>query len=255
MTYLAASLVVLASVLTAAAASLLIGRRVSVAARSRYHEIGHPVFLQIGVMLSVLLAFVFSEAWGEYNTAAQSINGECGALHGAAMLAAALPAAQGQPVVRAIADYAQTVVRSEWPAMAGGRESALASGEFRAAMDLAARLELSRPADLGIQNHVLSLLALAHADRETRIFQMTRGLPIPMWTVLILISLVLVLFVLFAGIEPPAHIALTTAFTGCTVLVLVLMRMLDYPFEGALALGDGDFIKTFGLVSALARGV
>jgi hypothetical protein len=254
MSYLTAFLVVFLSVSAAAAASWLISRTMSVTTRARQHEVGSPVFLQVGVMFSVLLAFVFSETWGEYNTAAQAINGECAALHGAAMLANAMPDRAGHPVTRAIATYATTVIHSEWAMMATRRESGQGVAQFQAILRQAANLNVTRSADAANQSQLLSLLATAHADRETRIFQMNQGLPTPMWAVLIVISLVLILFVLFAGVEKRGHMVLAGAFTGCTILVLVLMKMLDYPFEGALALGNDDFVKLLGRVSVLAAG-
>ena len=42
--------------------------------------------------------------------------------------------------------------------------------------------------------------------------------------------------------------------TGVLVMVLVLVRMLDLPFQGALALPDADFVKLLGEVSGLASG-
>jgi hypothetical protein len=45
-----------------------------------------------------------------------------------------------------------------------------------------------------------------------------------------------VVFVLFAGVESrTAHFFFTAIFATSVVLVLILVRMLDYPFEGALA--------------------
>jgi len=117
MNYLVACLIVLGSTAAAAVASFLVCRLAPIETRRRHHEVGSVVFLQVGVMFAVLLAFVFSEVWGEYNTAAQAINGECGALHGASMLANALPGHVGRPVNQAIANYVRTVAEEEWPAM------------------------------------------------------------------------------------------------------------------------------------------
>ncbi len=253
MTLLAAVLTVLAATLAAAAASWLVCRSMSVSQRARHHEVGSPVFLQVGVMLSVLLAFVFSETWSQYNAAAEAINGECGALHGAAMLARALPDHHGEPVERAIAAYAATVVRQEWPMMAARQISHTARADFEGVVQAAVNLVPTRNQDATVQSQILTLLSQAHTERETRTFQMVQGLPAPMWTVIIAISLVLVFFVLFAGLERQGHLVIACAFTGCTAMVLVLIQMLDYPFEGALALGDGDFIKVLNEVSALAR--
>jgi hypothetical protein len=243
MTYLVACLVVGLCAAAAALASLIVSRTVPMEMRRRHYEVGSQVFLQIGVMFAVLLAFVFSEVWGQYNTAAQAINGECGALHGAAMLANALPDGKGRPLNQAIATYAGTVIDKEWPLMARRQRSAEAVEDFRIAFDLAARLNPTQPGDAAIKSQVLTLLSLAHAERETRTFQVDLGLPLAMWIVLSLLALFLVSFVLFAS-----------AFTGCTVMVLVLVRMLDFPFEGALSLANTDFVKMLGEVSTMLAG-
>jgi len=48
----------------------------------RYHEVGYAVFLQLGVIFAVLLAFIFDNVWSNYNVASQAIDSECGSLHG-----------------------------------------------------------------------------------------------------------------------------------------------------------------------------
>jgi hypothetical protein len=61
--------------------------------------------------------------------------------------------------------------------------------------------------------------------------------------------------VLFAGVESLAgHLLFTISFAVSVVLVLVLVRMLDYPFEGALALSNADFVNTLKHVAALTGG-
>src|SRR6476619_4802308 len=57
----------------------------------RYHEIGYAVFLQLGVIFAVLLAFVFNCVWFDYNTASQAIYSECASIHGIAILSDRLP--------------------------------------------------------------------------------------------------------------------------------------------------------------------
>src|SRR4051812_13443100 len=87
MSYPAVALIVFGSGLIAGALSWTTRKLVQIDAPRRHHEIGSAVFLQLGVVFAVLLAFVFSEVWSEYNTAANAINQECANLHGAAMLA------------------------------------------------------------------------------------------------------------------------------------------------------------------------
>jgi glucan phosphoethanolaminetransferase (alkaline phosphatase superfamily) len=95
-------------------------------------------------------------------------------------------------------------------------------------------------------------LAQAHAFRETRIFQANQGLPIIIWLVLSFYGLVLVVFVLFAGVRSRiGHFFFAAVFATSVVLVFILVRMLDYPFEGALTLSNDDFIQTIGRINML----
>jgi hypothetical protein len=254
MGYWTAGLLVIGATLAAGLASIAIGRAIAVPVRKSRHETGIAVFQQVGVMFAVLLAFVFNEVWSEYTTAAEAINGECGALHGASILADALPAHAGRPVNQALLRYGRTVVDAEWPMMAGRRGSAEASEDFRLALDNAARLQVTATADLAVRAQIVELLARAHAFRETRLFQMDQGMPIAMWAVLLCLALSLQLLVLFAGVDLRTHVVFASAFAGCTAFVLVLVRMLDYPFEGALALSNADFQRLLGELSALLAG-
>src|SRR6202012_752997 len=106
--YFTAFVVIALTAAVAAGASWLVSANLPIETRRRHHDVGGQVFQQVGVMVSVLMAFVFSEVWGEYRTAAMAINGEGGALHGAAMLSSPLPNDVGKPVNRAIAVYAGT---------------------------------------------------------------------------------------------------------------------------------------------------
>jgi hypothetical protein len=252
MSYLGAFAVVALCTALAMLGAWLVDRLVPIESRRRHHEVGSPVFQQVGVMISVLLAFVFSEVWGEYRTAALAINGECASLHGAAMMASAMPYGEGRPVNLAIANYARTAIDTEWPAMASRHRSPAAARDLALAISAAVNLQVTRPSELETQNQILSLLAQAHANRETRTFQISQGMPSLMWLMLIAISAVLVGFVVVSGAETPTHMVLAGLFAASAALVLVLVRMLDFPFEGALAIPDTDFVKMFGEVAALA---
>jgi hypothetical protein len=254
MTYVGAVLIVILSAIAATLASLLVDQIVSLEARRRHHDVGNQIFQLIGIMFSVLLAFVFSQVWTQYNTAKQAIMSECGALHSAAMLATALPNDQGRAINQHIFDYTQKVLTVEWHMMSKERRSMDAAKDLRAAVYTAARLRFSDPADLANRSQIITLLTQAHSQRETRTFQLDNGMPAAMWTVLICISLILVAFVVISGTEQPATMLFASSFTISIVMVLVLVRMLDYPFEGALAIGNADFVKLNSQVAAVLAG-
>jgi hypothetical protein len=172
-------------------------------------------------------------------------------LHGAAMLANALPDHKGRPINEAILAYAHEVADVEWPTMARERRSIEAAHDLRSVIDVAARLPLTKAGDAAVQGQILSLLAEAHAQRETRTFQLGLGLPAVVWAVLIIFSLFLTIFVVLAGVEPPGNVVFAFGFAALVVSVLVIVRMLDYPFEGALALSNQDFIKLSSQLTAM----
>jgi hypothetical protein len=255
MDYVEAGLLILLVAAGSVIAADLVRRTLDVDLRRRQHEVGNPLYMQIGVVFAVLLAFVFNEVFGEYNAAAQAINGECGALHGAAMLANDLSDGQGKVVEQAILDYSRIVVSAEWEALSHRQPSVDAQNAFHKIVLAAGRLNPTRSTDSAIQSQLLSLISQAHAFRETRLFHANQGLPITIWVVLLFYSLLLVAFVLFAGVESRVvHLFFTAAFSTSVILVLIVVRMLDYPFEGALTLSNADFIKTIAHVSALVGG-
>lgn len=254
MSYAWAVLLVAVAAAAAGFASWLICRTIDPERRTQHREVGGQVFAQVGIMFSVLLSFVFSEVWSEYNIAAQALSRECGSLHGAAILADAMPNNIGRPIEVAIYDYGQIVIANEWPLMANRERSPRAAKAIRLALDRAVALRPAESIDLATRSQIVTLLLDAHASRETRTYQITAGLPLAIWIVLIAMAVVLDGFLLFAGTEVRSHMFLAAAAAGSTAAALVLLRMLDYPFEGALAIGDTDFVKMTGEVAGLLAG-
>jgi Protein of unknown function (DUF4239) len=257
MSFTAAVSTILIAGVVAAFATVLIQRRIGIDLRRHHHDVGSVVFLQLGVVFAVLLAFVFSEAWGEYNEAAQSIDLEVSAMHGVGMIAATLEPAQANTILAAERAYLEAVAYHEWPIMARNRtEDVETDHKLEVLIQDAANLRLTDPDQQDKKAEILSLLAQAHTQRETRVFQASSGIPIPLWCVLIAFTIMLALFVSLSAIRHRT-IAVTIAacFTVGVVSILVIARLLDYPFEGALALRPTDFIGVIGKISDLLSHV
>ena len=147
MGYGTAILIILVVGLAAAAVTLVVQKSVATDLRREHHEVGSTVFLQLGVIFAVLLAFVFSEAWTEYNEASAAIDLEVGAMHGAAMIAATLPVARR----KAHSDQGEGLSRQRraktngqsWPRTAA--KISLTDRKLRALIQAAANLRFERP--------------------------------------------------------------------------------------------------------------
>jgi hypothetical protein len=254
MTLFIALSIVLVAGLVAAVGSMVVHRTVRVELRRRHNEIGTAVFLQLGVIFAVLLAFVFSEVWSEYNDAASAIEMESKALVGAAILASALPADQGQPILQAERAYIAGVIHDEWPEMAQGRDEATTvSVKLSHLIQQTARMRPDNAADLGTRSQLLSFLEQAQMQRSTRLFQLSSGVPLLLWCLLIGFGSVLAIFVTLAGVENGgALMSFSVTFAAAVAAILVLIHLLDYPFEGALALGPQPFLVALDQISHFA---
>jgi Protein of unknown function (DUF4239) len=251
----AAVWITLGAALLGSVACLAARRLVHIDVRRHHHEVGSAVFNQLGVVYAVLMAFTFSDVWGQYNRAAEAINAECGSLHGIAILADTLPPELRDPMEPALVDYITAVIEREWPEMAANRSgNQHALDRFRALWGMVARMEVDGP-HAGARDQMLTLLATAHQQRETRLFQAALRMPSILWTLLIAFAVVMVLFVAFCGIEYlSSQMTFTAVFASAVTLILVVVRLLDHPFEGALQLPAADFQETSSRIQIIMNG-
>jgi hypothetical protein len=252
-TYFDFILIVVLSGAAAVGLSYVVHNRVHIDTRRRHQEVGTTVFLQLGVLFAVLLAFVFSEAYAEYGEAQQAIDLECGALHAASMIESTLPGPEARVLLGLEGAYLRDVIQSDWPEMRDHRRgSGKAIRTMTELVQTAARLPVTQAADGPVKSQLLELLSTAHAEREVRLFQTENGLPTILWVVLIGFSLILMVFVAFSSIERYLWLTLFgTTFAVCVSAILALVGLLNYPFEGALALTPADFVERLADVVAL----
>jgi len=204
----------------------------------RYHEVGYAVFLQLGVIFAVLLAFVFNNVWSEYNVASQAVDSECGSLHGIAILSD-------------LHLYLTTILDREWPDMQGRHESRAADARFQSLWQTVETVNTG-PADNQIRGQLLNLVATAHQSRETRLFQMTQSVPGLVWSVLIALASTLIgCMLVFAAEASLSKAVLVGIFTSSLTLALLTVHILDFPFESALQLSSRDFSDTLEKIDRL----
>jgi hypothetical protein len=217
----------------------------------RYHEVGYAVFLQLGVIFAVLLAFIFNNVWSNYDVASQAIDSECGSLHGIAILGDRLPSPARDAILGDLHAYLTTVLDREWPDMQRRHESRAADARFQSLWQTVETVNTD-PADSQIRGQLLSLLAGAHQSRETRLFQMTQSVPGIIWSVLIVFACTLIgCMLVFAAEASISKSVLVGVFTSSLTLALLTVHMLDFPFESALQLSSRDFSNTLEKVERL----
>lgn len=241
----------------AGAVSFFVHQTVHIELRRKHNEIGTALFLQLGVIFAVLLAFVFSEVWSQYNDAADAVEMECSALQGAAVLASALPSRFGLPILDAEQSYINGVIHHEWPSMFKHRnEDLTVAAKLTQIIQDTARLRPGNAADLGTRQQLLSFLEQANTHRAEREFQIASGVPTLLWCLLVGFGIVLAAFVTMAGVDNGgALISFAMTFAAAVAAILVLIHLLDYPFEGALALSSQPFLVALEKIAIIAQTV
>jgi len=242
---------VLGTGLLAALICVLLHRIVHRDTFRRYHEVGYAAFLQLGVIFAVLLAFVFNNVWSNYNAASEAIDSECGSLHGIAILGDRLPSPARDAIFGDLHAYLTTVLDQEWPDMRQRNESQAADIRFQSLWQTVETINTG-VADNQVRSHLLSLLAAAHQSRETRLYQMKQSVPGLIWGLLGVFAGGLIgCMLMFAAEASVSKTILVGIFTSSLTLALLTVRMLDFPFESALALSSQNFNNILAKVDRL----
>lgn len=252
MPYWLIALIVILAMAGAGTAAWTVRRIVPVDALRRHHEMGAAVFLQLGVIFAVLLAFIFNESWNQYNAAADAINQECAALRGAAILAESLPEPSRTQMQQAIRAYVEAVITAGWPAMTRRQTSPVSAARAYALITTAVLIPPGSATVESLRPQIIQLLSQAHQNREVRLFQMTEGIPKLVWLLLSLFSLVLISFLFAFGIDYIAsQVVFVAVFTAMLCFSLITVRLLDFPFEGPMHLAPTVFQTTLAGIDHL----
>ena len=188
-----------------------------------------------------MLAFVFNNVWSNYNAASEAIDSECGSLHGIAILSDRLPSPAREVILDDLHAYLTTVLDREWPDMRQRNESRAADARFQSLWQTAETINTDA-VDGQVRGHLLSLLAAAHQSRETRLYQMKQSVPGLVWSLLAVFASGLIGCILvFAAEASFSKAVLVGVFASSLTLALLTVRMLDFPFESALALPSQNF--------------
>ena len=236
--------------------SLGISRLVSVAARRKHHEVGIAVFLQIGVIYAVLLAFVFSEVWDQFNESAKVVDTECSSILGIAERANNIPAPARTQLRHDIVSYLKLEIDDEWPAMQRRRFSLATSEALTRIYDEIAAVDPSAPRISAARDRMLFLIGDVHTERATRLFQLHTNVPPFLWGLLLVDAAMLIGFVLLSGMEHSVvQLGIVGAFATFLCGILLTIHLLDFPFEGTISISDEPVRQTLDQVRGMiARG-
>lgn len=222
----------LVAVAVASLGQLLVHRHFRRQSFIEHNEVGGVIFTVAGTLYAVVLGFLTVVAWQHYEEARAIVVAESNADIDAWHAAVGLPPAVRQRVRADSLAYAETVVKSEWPAMRrGGVDPNLAIITMDA-IDATFSFKPSNVAESNAQIETMQQLTIAHDARQQRIGVNRAGVAWFEWLVLFIGGACIVCFCWLFGLRNERiHLLMTSTVVTIMVCMMVLLFELQYPFR------------------------
>jgi hypothetical protein len=202
--------------------------------------VAHHLSIVIG-LYGIFSGFVIASLWEQQREAETNIIHEASELRTISRLGGALGGATGEEVRKAALQYAQDVRTTEWAILSTGtREDIATLDHTHPAKDRIwdALMDYEPPEKDNDKKQLLYESLLSHFEtlsesRRSRHYDAQRTLPMYLWMILILGSVLSIVCTLFIGTENLRSQALLTGISGGLLLLLLfVVNDLQNPFRG-----------------------
>ena len=222
-------------------------RLVPTARRQEHNDVAGFIYAALGVAYAVLLGLVLIAVWEDWQAAQDAATREADEVAGIFWIARALPEPRTRDVQELARDYAEVVVREEWPLMKKGESSPRA---WELLDELRGTVEASDPKTdaqlVAYDNEIQRLHDLSDARRE-RLLAAEDGLPAILWAVLLVGGVIEVGFTYLFGLQnTTVHVLMVAALALIIGLILFAVGALDYPFRGDISIAPDAFEQVLG---------
>lgn len=213
--------------------------------RSEHNDVAGFVYAVLGVLFSVILAFVVVNEWESLEDVRSNTFTEANELGALYWNARALPAADGRALEKTTKDYANTVIDSEWAMMRDGESSAAATRLVYTMRNEINALPTSTPREQTIYQQSMTHVNNLESARRERIDESSERVPGIVWMILIIGSVLTVGYSFLFGLANFwAHLLIAAPLGVMVVLVMIVIGELNHPFNGLVAV-DPDAFKIF----------
>ena len=228
------SLLFTAVIVSASLGGLLICRRWLLAAELKtQHDVADPLSQVVGMMFAVLLGFMVGDAMQRFSTARSTTQQEAASLGDVFLLAEGLPAANRDRIRKLCIDYAEKVVKIEWPLLAEKKTSREARESY---VLLANECSTYSPVTQGqsnVQQTILPAVVSLGDCRRLRVEALNNSLAPTLWLVLVIGGVATILFTYFFGAgNLKIQLLMVAIVTVVICLNIFLLVTYDDPFSG-----------------------
>ncbi|NUU24536.1 MAG: DUF4239 domain-containing protein, partial [Streptomycetaceae bacterium] len=226
-------LIILGTLVVVAAGLYAVQRFVPHPLRQRHNDVAGFIFAAVGVLYAVLLAFVVIAVWENHDAARQSTFKEADELAGLYWVSRELPLPLGAELEKQTLDYAETVMHKEWPLMSEHKSSPEATQLVYQLRQGVLSYQPGGPREEILYERAVSHLENMASARRERLNEVGEDVPTLLWVALIAGAVITVGFTFLFGLSNTfTHTLMVLMLTGLVVVSLVVIREMDFPFDG-----------------------
>lgn len=195
------------------------------------------IFAFCGVLYALVVGFVLSFALSGYQDSKTDVGAEAHSLTGLSRVAPLFGADSRDQIGHELICYARAVIYDEWPRMAEGERSELATAATDRLISSVGRLERTNPDSAALVSSLDRVRELSE-NRAARLQASTDNLPLMFWLFMIIGGLILCLYAtILAGRERPFGQFIYILPVALLLLTSVyLVAAFERPFGGANAI-------------------
>ncbi len=210
--------------------------------RQEHNDVAGFVYAVLGVLFSVILAFVVVNEWESLSEVKSNTFTEANELGALYWNARALPPDQGRALEQTTKDYANTVIDREWSMLPDGESSAAATQLVYTMRDEVNALPTTTPRQQTIYEQSMTHVNNLASARRQRISESSETVPSILWVILVLGSVLTVGYSFLFGLANFwAHLLIAAPLGVLVVLVLIVIDQLSHPFSGMVAVQPEAF--------------
>jgi hypothetical protein len=230
------------STLTAIGALWIIQWAWSPSLRRSHNDVVGPSFGVIGTTYAVIVAFMLSGVWTNFQAALRNSEYEANSLVSIGRLSRALPSTEGDQIQRLTREYAGVMIDSEWPAMARQQLSERSHQIMAELWTILPATPAATPQQQAVVQQALADLSAMSEHRRIRVLESRSQLPNILWVVLIFGAILTVGASCLFGVEDFKVHALQVGALSLTIsIVLVAIADIDHPFDGIVHVTPTSF--------------
>jgi hypothetical protein len=237
------ALIIIACIAGALLFLFIVTRTYDAPKRKEANDFTGAVVAVIGTTYAVILAFMLSGVWNQFQQAQNNEEQEANSLVNVWRIASQLPVPGAQEAQALCLKYADNAIHKEWPALLDAKPLPPENADIiNQLWKFAGQIQAHSGNDSIAAYQMMEELRMLTEYRRVRVMQSREALPGMLWAVLIAGGIITVAAACFFGVPSfHFHVLQVAVLSFLISLVLVAIADIDRPYQGGVTVQPEGF--------------